>query len=404
MLNKTVEMSQVHDSETPEDRVVEILSRLPPKSLMRFKCIHKSWCTLINSPSFVAKYLSNSVDNKLSSSTCILLNRTQMHVFPDQSWKYETLWSMMNLSNYSDEHNLQYDFKDLNIPFPTEDHHPVQIHSYCNGIVCVITGKSVRILCNPATREFRQLPASCLLLPSPPEGKFQLETIFEGLGFGYDYKAKEYKVVQIIENCEYSDDERRYYHRIALPHTAEVYTATANSWKEIKIEISSKTYQCYGSEYLKGFCYWLANDGEEYILSFDLGDEIFHKIQLPSRRESGFKFCNIFLCNESIASFCCCYDPKNEDSTLCEIWVMDDYGGVKSSWTKLVTVGPLKGINENPLAFWKSDELLMVSCDGSVTSYNSSTKNLSYLNIPPILNEVRDFQAVIYVESIVSVK
>ncbi|CAN6706485.1 unnamed protein product [Malus baccata var. baccata] len=352
MLNKTVEMSEVHDSETPEDRVVEILSRLPPKPLMRFKCIRKSWCSLINSPSFVAKYLSNSVDNKLSSSTCILLNRTQMH------------------------HNLHYDFKDLNIPFPTEDHHPVQIHSYCNGIVCVITGKSVRILCNPATREFRQLPASCLLLPSPPEGKFQLETIFEGLGFGYDYKAKEYKVVQIIENCEYSDDERRYYHRIPLPHTAEVYTTTANSWKEIKIGISSKTYH----------------------------DEIFHIIQLPSRRESGFKFYNIFLYNDSIASFCCSYDPKNEDSTLCEIWVMDDYVGVKSLWTKLLTIGLLKGINENPLAFWKSDELLMVSCDGRVTSYNSSTKNLSYLNIPPILNEVRDFQAVIYVESIVPFK
>ncbi|XP_050135725.1 F-box/kelch-repeat protein At3g06240-like [Malus sylvestris] len=394
-------MFHVRESETPEDKVVEILSRLPPKSLMRFKCTRKSWCTLINSSSFVAKHLSNSVDNKLSSSTCILLNRSQMPVFPDKSWKYEILWSMIYLSIYSDEHNHHYDVEDLNIPFPLEDHHPVQIHGYCNGIVCVIAGKTVIILCNPGTGEFRQLPDSCLLVPLPKE-KFQLETIFGGLGFGYDCKAKEYKVVQIVENCEYSDDERTFYHSIPLPHTAEVYTIAANSWKEIKIDISTKTYPSSCSVYLKGFCYWFASDGEEYILSFDLGDEIFHRIQLPSRRESSFKFYDLFLYNESITSYCSHYDPT-EDSKLFEIWVMDDYDGIKSSWTKLLTVGPFKGI-EYPLTLWKCDELLMLASDGRAISYNSSIGNLKYLHIPPIINEVIDFEAFSYVESIVPIK
>ncbi|KAB2611695.1 SLF1-S21 [Pyrus ussuriensis x Pyrus communis] len=400
-------MSQLRESETPENRVIETLSRLPPKSLMRFKCIRKSWCTLINSPSFVANHLNNSVNNKLSSSTCILLNRSQAHVFPDNSWNLEVFWSMINLSIDCDEHDLHYDVSDLNIPFPLKDHGFVQIDGNCNGIFCIIAGKTRYfinvLLCNPATGEFRQLPHSCLLIRSPPKGKFQLETIFRGLGFGYEFKAKEYKVVQIIENCEYSDDERTYYHRIALPHRAEVYTTTANSWREIKIDISSETNHCSWPVYLKGFCYWFAIDGEICILSFDLGDEIFHRILLPSRRESNFEFCNIFLCNESIASFCSCCDPSDEDRTLCEIWIMDDYDGVKSSWTKLLTFGPLKGI-ENPFAFWKSDELFMVSFDGRATSYNSSTGNLNYLHVPPILNQVRDFQALMYVESIVPIK
>nr|BEL64082.1 hypothetical protein [Pyrus pyrifolia] len=400
-------MSQVCESGTPEDRVVETLSKVPPKSLMRFKCICKSWCTLINSPSFVAKHLNNSVDNKLLSSTCILLSRSQNHVFPDNSWKPEVFWSMINLSIDSDEHNLYYDVVDLNIPFPLEGHEFVQIDGYCNGIVCVIAGKNLRminvLLCNPATGEFKQLPHSCLLLPSRPKRKFQLETIFGGLGFGYDCKAKEYKVVQIIENCEYSDDQQYYYHRIALPHTAEVYTTTANSWRKIKIDISSETDYFSCSVYLNGFCYWLATDGKTCILSFDLGDEIFHRIQLPPRRESDFEFSNIFLCNKSIASFCSCCDPSDDDSTLCEIWVMDDYDRVKSSWTKLLTFGPLKGI-ENPFTFWKTDELLTFASGGRATSYNSSTGNLNYLHIRPILSEVRDFQAFIYVESIVPVK
>ncbi|XP_050135724.1 F-box/kelch-repeat protein At3g06240-like [Malus sylvestris] len=393
-------MSQGHESEAPEDRVVEILSRLPPKSLMRFKCIRKSWCTLINSPSFVAKHLNNSMDNKLSSSTCILVNRSWAHIFPDKSWKEEVFWSMINLSIDSDEHNLHYNVEDLNIPFPLEDHDFVLIFGYCNGIACVEAGKKI-LLCNPASREFRKLSDSCLLLP-PPKGKFELETTSQALGFGYDCNAKEYKVVRIIENCEYSDEEQTFYHRIALPHTAEVYTTDANFWKEIKIDISSTTYSCSCSVYMKGFCYWYATDGEEYILSFDLGDETFHIIHLPSRTKSGFRFYYIFLRNKSLASFCSRYD-RSEDSESCEIWVMDEYDGVKSSWTKLLTIGPLQGIKK-PLIFWKNDELLMLDSNKRATSYNYSTGNLKYLHIPPILNRVVDFEALIYVTSIVHVK
>ncbi|KAB2611822.1 F-box protein SFB107 [Pyrus ussuriensis x Pyrus communis] len=99
---------------------------------------------------------------------------------------------MINLSIDSDEHNLHYDVEDLNIPFPLEGHDHVSILGYCNRIVCLI-------------------------------GKFELESTFRGMGFGYDCKAKEYNVVKIIENCEYSDDELTYYHCIDLPYMAELH-------------------------------------------------------------------------------------------------------------------------------------------------------------------------------------
>ncbi|CAN6586603.1 unnamed protein product [Malus baccata var. baccata] len=56
--------------------VVEILSRLPPKSLMRFKCVRRSWCDLIKNPNFVEKHLSKPKHNKLASSTSIIVKRT----------------------------------------------------------------------------------------------------------------------------------------------------------------------------------------------------------------------------------------------------------------------------------------------------------------------------------------
>ncbi|XP_034197753.1 F-box protein At3g49450-like [Prunus dulcis] len=61
-----------------EDMVVQMMSRLPHKSLMRFRCLNKSWNNLIvdakNSPSLVAKHLSNSKLNA-SSTTCIIFKR-----------------------------------------------------------------------------------------------------------------------------------------------------------------------------------------------------------------------------------------------------------------------------------------------------------------------------------------
>ncbi|TQE11594.1 hypothetical protein C1H46_002796 [Malus baccata] len=367
-------MSQVREYETPEDRMVEILSRLPPKSLMRFKCIRKSWCTLINSPCFVAKHLSDSVDNKLSSSTCILLNCSQAHVCSEESWKQGVLWSVINLSIDGDE--LHYDIEDLtNVPFLKDDHHEVEIHGYCDGIICVTVNENF-FLCNPATGEFRQLPDSCLLLPLPGvKEKFGLETTLKGLGFGYDCKAKEYKVVRIIDNydCEYSDDGETYIEHIALPYTAEVYTMAANSWKEITIDIL-----------------------KEYIFSFDLANEISDIIELPFRGEFGFKRDGIFLYNESLTYYCTSYE---EPSTLFEIWLMDYDDGFKSAWTKHLTAGPFKDM-EFPLTPWKRDELLMIASDGRVASYNSCTGNFKYLHIPIIINENRVLD---YVKSIILV-
>ncbi|KAI5326386.1 hypothetical protein L3X38_035460 [Prunus dulcis] len=57
-----------------EDMVVQMMSRLPPKSLMRFRCFNKSWNNLMSSPSLVAKHLSNSKLNA-SSTTCIIFKR-----------------------------------------------------------------------------------------------------------------------------------------------------------------------------------------------------------------------------------------------------------------------------------------------------------------------------------------
>lgn len=52
--------------EIPQDLVVEILKRLPVKSLMRFKSTSKGWLALIKSPNFIKSHFRFSSDRLLT--------------------------------------------------------------------------------------------------------------------------------------------------------------------------------------------------------------------------------------------------------------------------------------------------------------------------------------------------
>ncbi|KAL3567278.1 hypothetical protein D5086_029929 [Populus alba] len=53
----------------PEDLITEILSWLPVKALLQFKCVCKSWYAIIISQAFISKHLNNYYDNYDDSDT-----------------------------------------------------------------------------------------------------------------------------------------------------------------------------------------------------------------------------------------------------------------------------------------------------------------------------------------------
>lgn len=46
-----------------EDVIIEVLSRLPVKCLLRFRCVCKHWCAIFKNPSFISKHIKNTDDN-----------------------------------------------------------------------------------------------------------------------------------------------------------------------------------------------------------------------------------------------------------------------------------------------------------------------------------------------------
>ncbi|RXH82205.1 hypothetical protein DVH24_036546 [Malus domestica] len=149
--------------------VAQILARLHPKSLPRFKCVRKSWYALINDPQFVAKHLHSY--NEFSSSARILFKHTVAK--KRETTKEEVVFSFLDPSNDSeaDFDNLDSVVEDLHFPvsmglnnggqiieLPSELDGSIDIIGQCDGILCLILYTGHIVLYNPSINDFRILP------------------------------------------------------------------------------------------------------------------------------------------------------------------------------------------------------------------------------------------------------
>ncbi|PON47165.1 F-box domain containing protein, partial [Trema orientale] len=158
----------------PEEVLVEIFSWVPPQSLIRFKCVSKSWYALINSlvknPEFVNKHLRNVDDKVFSSATCLVFSPPavfwQRHSKRgSECSKLFTSLTIFDGDNERDGVNCVGEVFDLDTPLSKliTAEALMSDRSHCNGIICLAFNRTV-ILCNPAIKECRTLPKSCLTI------------------------------------------------------------------------------------------------------------------------------------------------------------------------------------------------------------------------------------------------
>ncbi|KAE7995652.1 hypothetical protein FH972_000426 [Carpinus fangiana] len=322
-------------NELPEELVTEVLLCLPVVSLLRFNCVCKSWYALIAHQNFIRKHLLHNKNN----NTLLLLWRnqtTQDDVVSTLS--YETLPASLT--------------QPLPLPF-TE----VSIFvGSCDGLVCLRDYDSLNlVIWNPATKETKVVPKSSL---SRFSDDYRIES---GIGFGFDAKTCDYKIINffsLFDNYE-SDFEGN------VP--------------------------CYRLSEAFDF-----DDDWEGVLSFDMSGEVFLKTPLPDDVLNGHVrgWRSFFVLNESIAMALWSSDEEFVE-VCCDIWLLLEVG-VKDSWTRLFTVGPVTGTGDLP--FWKNDTMFFKTYDRLVV-YNPFTKGRT--NLP-----IRSYSccSVTYVETLVSVK
>ncbi|KAM7503254.1 hypothetical protein LguiB_002158 [Lonicera macranthoides] len=341
----------------PRDIIIDILTRLPVRSVLRFKSVCRSWYVILSNPNFTSKHFKNrTILNNRHEDRCFLFTRN-----------YSDDDIINGITFLSNDKAINVPIK-LEIPFLRKSK-PLRVSGTCNGLVClsILPLGSIILLWNPATREFKDLPIA--KIPRPKQGPIKV-----ALGFGFDPVADDYKVLRIVYYC--------------YPlNQVEVYSLRSNTWREIKRTVQFLIFESGCNVYLKGRFHWSAigfgtMNGRKLIVSFDMGDENFRYIMPPNfglgdddNYEDVVKVrWTSMVLNESLAVVACGGNGPNKKF---DVWVMNEYG-VAGSWTKYMSFR-LNTRIDRTLGCGEDGKILIEMDTSKVVSFDTATQTMKEL-------------------------
>ncbi|XP_047965652.1 F-box protein CPR1-like [Salvia hispanica] len=313
----------------PEEIVREIIGHLPPKALLRFRSVSRSWRSFIDSKQFIQLHLHNS-----------LRSNRNLTLLVDSSRFY-----YVDLDSFN-----QLQVGDARIE-------PFSVKGSCNGLVLLTPTSGDIFLWNPAIRKRIKLAAQ----PPIPYRFFRFDSVQLAMfALGYDSKHDDYKVVSVNQAAIDKDGN-------TFTTETTIYSLKSNSWKKAKdFPYLLPRHTSRWGIYLNGALHTVAKHGgnpEMVIMAFDLGKEEHREIPLPEHSSGAIRGLESV---EVLGGRLAAVVPGRKCST--EIWLMKEYG-VKQSWMKLLQLDPPPRGDLRPLAYSKSCREVLLNDDGMCLSW-----------------------------------
>ncbi|XP_009609989.1 F-box protein At2g23160-like [Nicotiana tomentosiformis] len=227
------------------DMIFEVLTWLPAKSLMRFRCVSKAWNSFIrHDPHFVKLHNARSQTRPLASRLLFEIGTRHREVVESTS-NFPTQLEGFSLQLARPRH--YFDFNEITI-----------CSNHCNGLVCFYNRKDTQsYLYNVTTGEIKALPSSLRL----PKGSGP--TLF----LGFDQATERYKLLHVIF---YTKKPR-----------IKILTLGTTSWRIIRGDqypVSCCFHTCI---FLNGVVYWI--EYHRPVIYFNFTEEKFVTLSLPQR-------------------------------------------------------------------------------------------------------------------------
>ncbi|KAM7497637.1 hypothetical protein LguiA_022051 [Lonicera macranthoides] len=351
----------------PPELVVNILSWLPTRSLIRFRCVCKSWCSLISSPNFIDIH-THQLDASLNHNTRLLaMRRTGPVNKRNKAYLLDFDSEMLCV----DDETVGIDY-----PFPI----PAQLCcTSCNGLF-LVSCSVFQGLWNPSIRRKLVLGESLF-------GFVAKRTYFSALGF--NPKTNDYKVINI-----------GYELKLDGSHCSEVrsYSVKDGAWRGISAH--APPYDIVrnmpSNVVVNGSIYWIANHGvsgtsyfqainppnlfdtvddlaSNSIMVFETAEEVFREIMLPKSLVSiATRNLRLKAIGDSLSVI-----QYEKFLNLRSIWVMKKYGAVES-WSKKYSFDFELGFGRI-LAFRENGEVVLLNKDKDLVAYNPVTQQSTNL-------------------------
>ncbi|KAK0599270.1 hypothetical protein LWI29_003788 [Acer saccharum] len=163
----------------PDDIIFNILRRLPPKSLARFKCVCKSWRSFAN-----------------------------QHKYHNQKLILFSSYTIQSVDFEADEIKAV----DIDIPIKVSSY-PILGIASCNGLLCILNEAKGLVIWNPLIRRYKSVSNT---------------SEYDKFGFWYDHSTDNYKILRFMRFSDDPNSERKRY-------SAEIYSQKSNSWQQKEI-------------------------------------------------------------------------------------------------------------------------------------------------------------------------
>ncbi|CAI8587409.1 unnamed protein product [Vicia faba] len=360
----------LHRQSLPDDLIIEILLRLPVRSLLLLKCVCKSWKTLISDLQFAKQHLQSLTMDPSIANRRFFFGRGDGKIV---SVPVKPLLENPSAPIEAVEFNME---------------HSLRVLGSCNGLVCLLEIYEGYVrLWNPSTKfESNKSPSLNLL--------FDQWTI-AFYGFGYDHVNDKYKLlldVRLVSNIGYQN--------------VRLYTFGENSWTSIQ------NFPCHPARFtgklVNGTLNWIivrrvGDYIQTRILSFDLVKETYTEILLPQNQKHDP--CMNQRPDLGVLNNCLCVSFNI--GTHLVLWLMKEYG-VAESWTRLKMI-PAEHLQKHgeqgsyrviePLfIFENSIVLLRTISEFFLYDLNNGTMHILLISNPVNMNQF------LYLESLVSLQ
>ncbi|KAG7564580.1 F-box associated domain type 1 [Arabidopsis suecica] len=299
MMKRTERRSIVY---FPEDLLVEILSRVPTKSLARLRSTSKRWNALVKDGRFAKKHYANS-----PNQSSLVLMVTNFRV---------------DLVSVDYLHGKVTASAKITSQFNLQDHVSKQV-DVCNayhsdGLLVCITKDNRLVVWNPFSGQTRWIQAR----NSYNENDYY--------ALGYDDKSPCYKILRM----------HRVVDDITVETESEVYDFASNSWRGIgsTTEWFIQQHRSRGM-YVKGNTYWLALSKEpplgHFLLCFDFSTERFQSLSLPSDINHQTLLGAVLSVTKEEQKLCMLATYGSDERFKSDVWIatkMESTGAM--SWSK----------------------------------------------------------------------
>ncbi|KAH0982065.1 hypothetical protein GBA52_009242 [Prunus armeniaca] len=294
---RDAQVSKIDDF--PQEILFEIFTRLSVKSLLRSRCVCKSWKSLIRNPDFMNAHLKRNVLK--NACDCLVIH---------------TGYDVSGFSVYDAEEFT----KRFDLELPRPKHVSYAVYGSCNGVLCISATWRVNLaspiyLLNPSIRVFKKLP-DCHILQTAH---------FVTLGFGFHERGDDYKVVRVVRFPRKKDF-----------FAVEVYSLRLDTWRRITATPPVSQQARFPQPkclFFNGFLYWITVEPSQHctsIVSFDLDSEVFQKITLPDMLFGVASVPTVQVFEESLSLF---HQRKDDNVWYCDIWVVE-----ADTWTMNRTI------------------------------------------------------------------